>query len=250
MNFRALYRLASPPGFYRFAEKTAPWLWAASALLLAAGLYGGLVVAPPDYQQGEGYRVIFVHVPAAWMSLFIYAYMAACGAATLIWRGKIAAACTRASAPVGASFTLMTLVSGAFWARPMWGAWWVWDARLTSELILLFLYLGYIALSSSVHGRRAAAQSGALLLLVGAVNIPVIHFSVDWWNTLHQPATIVKLGAPSIHPAMLHPLLLTAAAFMCFYAAAMLTSARAILLEEAGDARWAREAAKTKTPPQ
>ncbi len=248
MIMRALYRLASPPGFYRFAGRVAPFLWAACAILLAAGLYGGLVVAPPDYQQGDGYRVIFVHVPSAWMSMFVYVCMAAAGAATLIWRGKIAAACARASAPVGASFTLMTLVSGAFWGRPMWGAWWVWDARLTSELILLFLYLGYIALSSSVHGRRDAARSGALLLLVGAANIPIIHFSVDWWNTLHQPATIVKLGAPSIHPDMLRPLLLTASSFMFFYAAAMLTSAQAILLEEAGGARWAREAASARFP--
>lgn len=244
MNKRFWYRLASPPGFYRFAAKVSPYLWAAFALLLAAGLYGGLITAPPDYQQGDAYRVIFVHVPSAWMSMFIYVCMAAMGATTLIWRGKIATACARASAPIGASFTLLTLISGAFWGRPMWGAWWVWDARLTSELILLFLYLGYIALSSSVQGRRAAAQSGALLLLIGVVNIPIIHFSVDWWNTLHQPATIVKLGAPSIHPDMLRPLLLMALSFICFYAAAMLTSAQGILLEEAEDAKWAREAAR------
>ena len=238
-----LYRLGSPPGFYRFADGILPWLWAAAIVLLAAGWYGGLVVAPADYQQGDAYRIIFVHVPAAWMSMFIYVCMAAAGVITLVWRGKVAAACTRASAPVGAMFTLATLLSGAFWGRPMWGAWWVWDARLTSELILLFLYLGYIALSSSVSGRRNAEQSGALLLIVGAVNIPIIHFSVDWWNTLHQPATIVKLGAPSIHPDMLRPLLLTAFSFMCFYVAAMFTAAQAILLETAGDAKWTREIA-------
>lgn len=247
MNWKtAFWQLASPPGFYRFADKMRPWLWAAFAVLIAAGWIGGLVFAPPDYQQGEGYRIIFVHVPAAWMSMFIYMCMACCALVVLIWRGKIAAACAQASAWTGASFTLITLLSGSFWGRPMWGAWWVWDARLTSELILLLLYLGYIALSSAVPDRRAAAQSGAILLLVGAVNIPVIHFSVDWWNTLHQPATIVKLGAPSIHPDMLRPLLLTAAAFMCFYGAVMLSAAQALLLEQESGSKWAQQEAEKR----
>ncbi|MGI9306143.1 MAG: heme ABC transporter permease CcmC [Gammaproteobacteria bacterium] len=241
MSWRAFYVLASPPGFYRFAEKAKPWLWAAFLIFGAAGLYGGLVAAPADYKQGEGYRIIFVHVPAAWMSLLIYSCMAGMGAAVLIWRGKIAAACARASVLPGASFTLITLVSGAFWGKPMWGAWWVWDARLTSELILFFLYLGYAALVFSIPERRAAARAGAMLLLVGAVNIPVIHFSVDWWNTLHQPATIAKFGAPSIHASMLRPLLFMAAAFMAFYGALLLTAAQAVLLEEERGAKWARQ---------
>lgn len=239
VNWRALFAPASPPGFYRLAEKTKPWLWAAFIIFGAAGLYEGLVKAPADYKQGDGYRIIFVHAPAAWMSLFIYTCMATMGAAVLVWRGKVAAACISASAVPGASFTLITLVTGAFWGKPMWGAWWVWDARLTSELILLFLYLGYIALAASIPDRRAAAQAGALLLLVGAVNIPVIHFSVDWWNTLHQPATVAKIGGPSMHFSMLRPLLLMAAAFMAFYGAILLTATQAILLEQERNAKWA-----------
>jgi heme exporter protein C len=243
MFMRLLYRFASPPDFYRFADLARPWLCALFALLFIFGLYGGLIAAPPDYQQGDGYRIIFVHVPAAWMSLFIYVAMAGMGAATLIWRGKIASACARASAPAGASFTALTLATGAIWGKPMWGAWWVWDARLTSELILLFLYLGYIALTSAIAERKTAAQAGAILLLVGTVNIPIIHFSVDWWNTLHQPATIAKFGAPSIHPQMLIPLLLMAGAFMVFYLLFALTMAQALLLEQEPKARWAKRAA-------
>ena len=242
-TWRGLWRVASPPGFYALATGMLPWLWTVFGVLLVMGVYGAFT-APPDYQQGEGYRLIFVHVPAAWMSLFIYVCMAMMGTATLVWRGKVSAVCTRASAVPGASFTFLTLISGSFWGKPMWGAWWVWDARLTSELILLFLYLGYIALSVSLPGRNAGARAGALLLIVGAVNIPIIHFSVDWWNTLHQPATIVKLGAPSIHPDMLRPLLLMAAAFMVFYAAVFLTTASAMLLEQEKGSKWARAEAE------
>ena len=240
MMAKMFYRLASPPGFYRFATQTHPWLWALFVVLATTGLYGAIFVAPADFQQGEGYRIIFVHVPAAWMSMFIYMCMATMGVVTLVWRGKIAAICARASAVIGASFTFLTLVSGALWGKPMWGAWWVWDARLTSELILLFLYLGYIALLMSIPNRRTAAQIGALLLIVGAVNIPIIHFSVEWWNTLHQPATIAKFDAPSIHPDMLWPLLLMAAAFMIFYFAIMLMTAAALLLEQETTAKWTR----------
>ena len=236
---RFLYRLASPPGFYAFAERARPWLTAAFVLLLSAGLIGGFT-APTDAQQGEGYRILFAHAPAAWMSMFIYASMACMGAVTLIWRGKISAVCARESAVVGASFALITLMTGSLWGKPMWGTWWAWDARLTSELILLFLYMGYIALVSSIPSRRRADQAGALLLLVGLVNLPVIHFSVDWWNTLHQPATVMKFGAPSMHPSMLRPLLLTAAGFMAFYGAVLLTAAQAALLEEEKDAKWTR----------
>ncbi|MGU9952285.1 MAG: heme ABC transporter permease [Gammaproteobacteria bacterium WSBS_2016_MAG_OTU1] len=234
---RFIYSLASPPGFYKFSDKVRPFLWGAFVVLAAAGLYGGLVLAPADHQQGEGYRIIFVHVPAAWMSLFIYTSMAFMGAVSLVWRGKIAALCARQSAVLGASFTLITLATGSFWGKPMWGTWWAWDARLTSELILLFLYLGYIALTSSMP-RRIADQAGALLLIVGVINIPVIHFSVEWWNTLHQPATITKLGAPSMHISMLRPLLFMAVAFMCFYFATMFTLAQAALLQQEKGAKW------------
>ncbi len=239
-----LYRLASPPGFYYIAEAARPWLIALFLGLISYGLYGALIAAPPDYRQGDGYRIIFVHVPAAWLSMFIYTNMAVMGAVTLIWHGKVAAVCTRASAPVGAGFTLLTLLTGAIWGKPMWGTWWVWDARLTSELILLFLYLGYMGLVSAIPNRRAADHSGAILLLVGVVNIPIIHFSVNWWNTLHQPATITRLGAPAIHPDMLLPLLVMAFAFMVFYILFICTRGQAILLDqEQQSPRWARDAA-------
>ena len=241
-------QLSSPPVFYRLAEVLRPWLWAAFFILLGAGLYGAFT-APPDYQQGEGYRIIFVHVPAAWMSLFIYTCMAMMAVVVVIWRGKLAAVCMRVSAPIGASFTFLTLASGSLWGKPMWGTWWAWDARLTSELILLFLYLGFIALASPVAAaapRRAmqSAQAGALLVLVGVINIPIIHFSVDWWNTLHQPATITKLGAPSMHPDMLRPLLCMALSFMVFYAAVLIDGTQGTLLQQEADSKWAQTAAR------
>ncbi len=242
--WRAFYRLASPPSFYRITETIRPWLIILFLLLISYGLYGALISAPADYRQGDGYRIIFVHVPAAWLSLFIYTNMAVMGGFTLIWRGKVAAVCARASAPVGAGFTFLTLVTGAIWGKPMWGTWWVWDARLTSELILLFLYLGYMGLVSAMPGQRNAARSGAILLLVGVVNIPIIHFSVDWWNTLHQPATITRLGAPAIHPDMLAPLLVMALAFLVFYLLFLCIRAQALLLQEDHKPpRWARKVA-------
>ena len=240
---RTLYRLGSPPNFYHWANLSRPWLIGLFLVLVMLGLYGGLVNAPADYQQGDGYRIIFVHVPAAWMSMFIYVNMACMGAVMLIWRGKVAGVCTRASAPAGAMFTALTLVTGSIWGKPMWGAWWVWDARLTSELILLFLYLGYMALVTAIPERRVADQAGVMLLLVGVVNIPIIHFSVNWWNTLHQPATITKLGAPSMHPDMLMPLLYMAGAFMIFYLLFLGIQAQALLLEQEKNTRWARLAA-------
>lgn len=237
------YRLASSPSFYRFTETVRPWLLGIFAVLITYGLYGALVVAPADYQQGEGYRIIFVHVPAAWLSMFIYVNMAVMAAVTLIWRGKIATICTRASAPVGAVFTLLTLVTGSIWGKPMWGTWWEWDARLTSELILLFLYFGYIGLVSATPDNRHPSsrnieQSSAILLLVGLVNIPIIHFSVEWWNTLHQPATITRLAAPAIHIDMLLPLLAMMLAFMVFYMIILCVQAQALLLEKEKNSRW------------
>ena len=193
------HRFASPPHFYRIASALIPWVSAACVLIIGAGLYLGLVVAPPDYQQGESYRIIFVHVPSAWMSLFAYMVMAVSGAIVLIWRMKLADVVAAASAPVGATFTFLALVTGSLWSKPMWGTYWVWDARLTSELILLFLYLGYMALRASMDDPRTAARASAVLALVGGVNIPIIHYSVVWWNTLHQGATVTKFDAPSIH---------------------------------------------------
>jgi heme exporter protein C len=188
------HKLASPPYFYAFAGRLVPWLGWACVGLLIAGLYGGLVLAPPDYQQGESYRIIFIHVPSAWMSLFIYVVMAVCGGIGLIWHIKVAEVIAASSASVGASFTFIALVTGSLWGKPMWGTYWVWDARLTSELILLFLYLGVIGLQSAIDDRRTASRACGVLSLVGLVNIPIIHFSVTWWNTLHQGSTVIKAG--------------------------------------------------------
>ena len=198
-------------------------------------------MAPADYQQGESFRIIYVHVPSAWMSLFIYTVMAGAGAVGLIWKVKVADAVARGSAPIGASFTFLALVTGSLWGKPMWGTWWVWDARLTSELILLFLYLGYIALQTAIDDRRTAARAGAILALVGVVNIPIIHYSVEWWHTLHQGPTVTKLGAPAIHISMLIPLLIMALACMCYYVAVLLLRARYEILEYERNSAWVSE---------
>ena len=218
-----------------------PYCAILALIFFTGGVFGGLFLAPPDYEQGDGFRIIYVHVPAAWMSLFIYMVMAVNGAIFLVWRVKLADVIARASAPLGASFTLLTLLTGSIWGKPMWGTWWVWDARLTSELLLLFLYLGYMGLVSAIDNRRVASQAGALLTLVGVVNIPIIHYSVVWWHTLHQPASIVRLGAPSIHVTMLLPLLSMAAAYVSFYCYALLVNARSELLEQEKRSRWARQ---------
>jgi len=236
-----LHRWASPRYFFALSDRVIPWLGAGAAVLFAAGLYFGLVVAPPDYQQGDSYRIMFIHAPAAWMSLFVYMVMAVAGAIGLIWRIKLAEVVAGASAPLGAWFTALTLITGSLWGKPMWGAWWVWDARLTSELILLFLYLGYIGLLSSIEDRQSAARAAAVLALVGAVNIPIIHFSVQWWNTLHQGATVSRLGAPAIDPSMLLPLLLMALAFKLYYAAVLLLRCRCEVLDRERNSSWVRE---------
>ncbi|MCP5155380.1 MAG: heme ABC transporter permease [Ectothiorhodospiraceae bacterium] len=238
---RLFHQFGSPPHFYRLAGRMLPWFATACVACLAAGLYGGLVLAPPDYQQGESYRIIFIHVPSAWMSLFVYMVMAACGAIVLIWRMKLAEVVAQASAPIGASFTFMALVTGSLWGKPMWGTYWVWDARLTSELILLFLYLGVIGLQSAYEDRRTGARAAAVLALVGVVNIPIIHYSVEWWNTLHQGPTVTKLDKPSIHLSMLVPLLLMAVAFKLYYATLLLMRARSDLLERERNAAWVRD---------
>ena len=236
-----LHRFASPPHFYRLAGVLAPWLGWICLGLMAGGLYGGLVAAPPDYQQGESYRIIFVHVPSAWLSLFIYVVMAGAGAIALVWRIKLAEVVAIESAPIGASFTFLALVTGSLWGKPMWGTYWVWDARLTSELILLFLYFGVIGLNAAIEDRRTASRACGLFAIVGVVNIPIIHYSVEWWNTLHQGPTVTKFDAPSIHVSMLVPLLLMAVSFKLFYAAVLLTRARSAVLERERSAGWVRE---------
>ena len=218
-----------------------PWLAGIFMLLLLAGLYGGLVLAPPDYQQGESYRIIFVHVPAAWMSLFIYMVMAFCGVVILVWRMKLAEVVLISSAAIGASFTFLALATGSLWGKPMWGTWWVWDARLTSELILLFLYLGIIGLHGAIEDKRIASRAVAILAIVGVVNIPIIHYSVEWWNSLHQGPTVTKFDKPSIHWSMLLPLLLMALAFQVYYVLALFQRCRAELLLRERNSKWVQE---------
>ncbi len=235
------HRLGSPQRFYRLAGTVSTALMVAAAILAAAGLYYGLVDSPADYQQGESVRIMYVHVPAAWMSMFIYMVVAASSLVVLVWRIKVADAFARASAPIGAWFTFLALVTGSLWGKPMWGTWWIWDARLTSELILLFIYFGYIALRNAIEEPETAARAAAILALVGVVNIPIIHYSVEWWNTLHQGATVTKFDKPSIHLSMLIPLLLMAFAFKFYYLAIALRRARSLVLEREKGSRWVRE---------
>ena len=235
------HRMGSPANFYAFAGKILPWMSVITLVLMLAGLIGGLVLAPEDYQQGDAFRIIYVHAPSAWMSMFIYMVIAINGAIFLIWRIKIADIIARSSAVLGASFTSLALITGMIWGKPMWGAFWVWDARLTSELLLLFLYLGYIGLRQSIDDRRIAGKMASILALVGAVNIPVIHYSVIWWNTLHQAPSVSKFDAPSIDYAMLVPLLCMALAFKFFYFCVLLINARTELLEQEKRNPWVRE---------
>ena len=238
-----LHRIASPPWFYNFARRWAHRFgWAALGLWLL-GCALGLGVAPPDYQMGDSYRIVFVHAPAAWMSMFVYAVMAIAAAGGLIWRVKLCDAIARACAPLGAMFTFCALLTGALWGKPTWGAYWVWDARLTSELVLLFLYFGCIALYGAFEDWRVANRAAALLALAGTVNLPIIHFSVQWWNTLHQGASVAQFAKPSIAAPMLIPLLIMFAAFNLYFIAALLQRVRVELLLRERRTRWAAEAA-------
>jgi heme exporter protein C len=235
-----IHKTGSPPWFFAFAGKLIPWLWSAFALLAAWGLYLGLFKAPPDYLQGESFRIMYVHVPSAWMSMMIYGLMAIMGFVALVWRIRIAEILAMCSAPIGAAFTLAALITGSLWGRPTWGTYWVWDARLTSELVLLFLYLGVMGLYSSFDEPRKGARAACLLALVGLVNLPIIHFSVKWWNTLHQGSSIGITGS-NIHPSMLWPLLIMALACKLFYGANLLTRARLMLLEQDASKGWVRQ---------
>jgi heme exporter protein C len=225
-----MHRFANPARFQRLATAVLPWISAASAILLAAGVYFALFASPPDYQQGETVRIMYVHVPAAWMALFVYTGIAIASAAALIWRHPLADVAARAASPVGACFTFLALATGSLWGKPMWGTWWVWDARLTSMLILFFLYLGHMALARAFDDPSRGAKAAAVLALAGFVNVPIIKFSVDWWNTLHQPASVLRLGGPSIDASMLLPLLLMALGFTTFFAAVLLVRMKAELL--------------------
>ena len=235
------HQLASPPHFYRLAGTLLPWFAWPALLLIAVGTWGGLVAAPPDYQQGEGFRIIYVHVPSAWLSMFGYVALAVSAGIGLVWRMKLAHVAANAIAPLGASFTALALATGSIWGKPMWGTWWVWDARLTSELILLFLYVGYMALNRAFDDRKQGDRASAVLALVGVVNVPIIHYSVEWWNTLHQPATITKFDSPSITGDMLWPLLVMWLGFTFYFIAVALVRARAETLRRERRGNWIRD---------
>ena len=212
-----LHKFANPARFVRYSTAVFPWLAGATAALLGVGLIWGLFIAPADYQQGETVRIMYVHVPSAWMAMFIYGVMAVASAVGLIWRHPLADLTAKASAPIGAGFTAVALVTGSLWGQPTWGTWWVWDARLTSFLILLFLYLGYMALWQAFEDPRRGARAAAILALVGFINVPIIKFSVDWWNTLHQTASISSFQGPTIHISILIPLLIMGLGFTTYY---------------------------------
>lgn len=226
-----MHRFANPARFQRLARRVLPFSAGATVLFLALGLYFALFNSPADYQQGETVRIMYIHVPAAWMSLFVYASMALSSAVALIWRHPLAELATRAAAVPGAAFTALCLVTGSLWGQPMWGTWWVWDARLTSVLVLFFLYLGYIALVDAFDDPERGGKAGAILALVGAVNLPIIKFSVDWWNTLHQPASVLRMGGPSMDGTMLRPLLLMALGFTSFFVTLLLLRLETALLD-------------------
>jgi len=232
------FHFASPATFYPLAGRLVPVFAMLAVILIGVGLYLSFFVAPPDYKQGEGYRIIFVHVPAAWMSMFIYLVMAFWAALGLIFNTRLSMMMAQALAPTGALFTFLALWTGAFWGKPMWGTWWVWDARLTSDLILLFLYIGYIALQGAIDDTRRADRAGAILLLVGVVNIPIIYFSVKWWNTLHQGASVSLRGDVHMATTMLWTMLIMTLGFWTYAIAVALKRVRCIILERERDAVW------------
>ncbi len=236
------HRFGSPPHFYRLAARLGPWCGWPALILGLAGLVGGLVLAPPDYQQGEGFRIIYVHAPAAWLSLMVYVTMAVTAATGLIRRMNVAHALAASCAPLGDSFTALALVTGMLWGRPMWGTFWEWDPRLTSELLLLFLYLGYMALRGAIEDIGRADRASAVLAIVGVVNVPVIHYSVLWWNSLHQAPSLMRFARPAMPASMFVPLLLMLAAFSLCFAALLLTRARGEVLRRERSARWMLEA--------
>ena len=235
------HKLASQPHFYRFAGVLSRSLLWPSVLLTLVGVYGGLVLAPPDYQQGDGFRIIYVHVPSAYLSTTIYGLMAIAAAIGLIWRIKLAHAVAASAAPIGASFTALACGTGALWGKPMWGTYWAWDPRLTSELILLFVYFGYMSLRASYDDVNKADRASAVLAIVGVINLPIIHYSVIWWSSLHQGPSIKKLDAPSITGDMLWPLLTLIVAFTLFFAAILLYRVKAEVLDREQNSRWVRD---------
>ncbi|MFN3233227.1 MAG: heme ABC transporter permease [Alphaproteobacteria bacterium] len=226
------HRFANPSRFARISAAVLPWAIGLTLILLAAGLYLSLIWSPPDYQQGDSVRIMYVHVPGAWMALAAYVMMAVFSAMALIWKHPLSDIAAKSCAPLGAGFTVIALTSGALWGEPMWGTWWEWgDARLTSVFVLLLLYLGYMALWQVIEDPTKAARAAAILALVGVINVPIIHFSVEWWNTLHQPASVLRQGGPAIAAPMLLPLFVMAAAFKTFFLTALLWRIRSEVAE-------------------
>jgi heme exporter protein C len=234
-------KFLSPKAFYKTSGSLLPWLSILFIFCFSYGLIGGLVIAPADYQQGDGFRIMYVHVPSAFTAMGIYAVMAFCALLTLVWRIKTAAIAMSCSAPIGASITFLALVTGSIWGKPMWGTWWIWDARLTSVLILFFLYLGFIALQSVITDQQSKDKASAIIAIVGSINLPIIHYSVVWWNTLHQGPSISKLAKPSIAPMMLYPLLAMIAAFMLFYAIIVILRMRNQILFREIKTEWVKK---------
>ncbi len=242
------FKFSSPATFYPVAGKMIPFFWALAIVLTLVGLYIGFFVAPTDFQQGEGYRIIFVHVPVSWMSMLIYVVMAVWAGIGLVFNTRLSSMMAHALAPTGALMAFLSLWTGAFWGKPMWGTWWVWDARITSELILLFLYLGYMALQASIDDPRRADKASAVVALVGVVNVPIIYFSVKWWNTLHQGASVSLTKAPSMATTMLTGMLVMALAYWMYCIAIALMRVRAIMLEREAHAEWVTELEEVKRP--
>jgi heme exporter protein C len=236
-----IWKFSSPQTFYPLAGKMVPWFMVPAAVLGVAGLYIGFFVAPTDFQQGEAYRIIFIHVPAAWMSMFLYVVMAFWAAIGLAFNTRLSSMMAHALAPTGALMTFIALWTGSLWGRPAWGTWWAWDARLTSELILLFLYIGYMSLAAAIDDLRRADKASAVLALVGVVNIPIIYFSVQWWNTLHQGASVSITRAPSMAATMLIGMLVMVFAFWAYAIAAVLMRVRIVILERERNSAWIKE---------
>ncbi|WDS36547.1 heme ABC transporter permease CcmC [Pseudoxanthomonas sp.] len=241
------HQLGSPPIFDRFAARWAPWCYLAGLALLGIGLWQALFVVPADYQQGDSFRILYIHVPSAWMSMFVFGLMAVYAAIALIWRIKLCEVLAMACAPIGAAFTVITLATGSIWGRPMWGTWWDWDPRLTTELILLFLYLGVMGLYAAIEDRRAAARAAGLLAIVGVALLPVIRYSVVWWNSLHQGQTINLFGKSHMDASMITPLWIMVLATKCWFAGSLLTRARADNLRRESGKDWVAKLAEERT---
>jgi len=238
MNWTWFHKLGSPKWFYEISGRWLPWLVGAAALLLTVGILWALAFAPADYQQGNSFRIIYIHVPAAFLAQSIYMMLAVAGVVGLVWKIKLADVALQQAAPIGAWMCALALITGAIWGKPTWGAWWVWDARLTAMLILLFLYIGIIALGQAISNRESAARACAVLAIVGVVNIPIIKYSVEWWNTLHQPATFKLTEKPAMPVEMWLPLLVLVLGFYCFFAAVLLMRMRLELLKREARSSW------------